>query len=106
MQPNVVLLHVGSNDMSADLDVANAHSRLARIIDMLFDSIPDVTIIASTLLPRTDPVIQARTAVYNSKIPGMVNEHQTNGKKILYVDFSSSWFSTADLQDGYVSLIH
>lgn len=91
--------------MSADLDVGNAHLRLARTIDKLFDKIPGVTIIASTLLPRNDPVLLARTAVYNGNIAGMVRTRQLQGRKILYVDFSSSWFGSADLHDdGYVLL--
>ncbi|PBP16288.1 hypothetical protein BUE80_DR012963 [Diplocarpon rosae] len=96
-QPNVVLLHVGSNDMSGNKDVANAHTRLARVIDKLFSSIPGVTIIASTLLPRSDATIEARTKIYNQNIVAMVHERQRAGKKLLYVDFSSTWFSLSDL---------
>ncbi|KAK2624027.1 hypothetical protein QTJ16_006661 [Diplocarpon rosae] len=100
-QPNVVLLHVGSNDMSGNKDVANAHTRLALVIDKLFSSIPGVTIIASTLLPRSDPTIEARTKIYNHNIVAMVNKRQRAGKKLLYVDFSSTWFGLSDLQsDG------
>jgi hypothetical protein len=76
---------------------STAHLRLATIIDKLFDSISGVTIIASTLLPRIDPTINARTQIYNGNIPGVVQQRQHQGKKILYVDFSSSWFSTADI---------
>jgi hypothetical protein len=77
---------------------STAHLRLATIIDKLFDSISGVTIIASTLLPRIDPTINARTQIYNCNIPGVVQQRQREGKKILYVDFSSSWFSIADIR--------
>ena len=47
-----MLLHVGTNDMVQDKDVANAPARLTTLIDRLFAAIPGVTIIASTLLPK------------------------------------------------------
>lgn len=103
-QPNLILIHVGSNDMGFDLDVANAHNRLGALIDWLFASIPDVTIVASTLLPQRDFAIRQRVNVYNSNIPGMIQARQKAGKKITYVDFSSPWFTLADLiADGQVN---
>jgi lysophospholipase L1-like esterase len=100
-QPNVVLLHVGTNDMDLNMDVPNAHIRLGVLIDRLFDAIPGVTVIASTLLPNGVPAVQANVNIYNSNIPGMLKLRQQAGKKLTYVDFSSSWFSTSDLNaDG------
>ena len=100
-QPNLVLLHVGTNDMIKNLDYTNAHNRLGVLIDYLFDSIPGVTIIASTLLPNGDAGTQTRTNYYNSQIPGMVKTRQNAGRKITYVDFSSGWFSMSDIiSDG------
>ena len=84
--------------MSLDNDVGNAHLRLAALIDHIFDKVAGVTIIASTLLPRGDgQVMSDRTKIYNDNIPGIIRARQVLGKKITYVDFSSSWFSTADL---------
>lgn len=99
-QPNIVLLHVGTNDMTGNVDIGNAHVRLSNLIDRLFDAIPGVTIISSTLLPNGDAAAQPRIAIYNSNIPPMIKAHQSAGKKITYVDFSSSWWSLSDIQDG------
>lgn len=98
--PNIVLIHVGTNDMNQNLDVNNAHHRLGKLIDDTFAAIPDVTIIASTLFPRNDAAAQRNVEIYNRNIPGMIYEKQRAGKKVTYVDFSSSWFSLADLGDG------
>lgn len=96
-RPNLILIHVGTNDCAYGDD-----DRLGEVIDQLFNAIPEVTIIASTLLPNTDGNTQANINIYNRNIPGMVRQKQQEGKKLLYVDFSSSWFSTADLVDPYV----
>jgi lysophospholipase L1-like esterase len=100
-KPNVILLHVGTNDMIQNNDVANAHNRLATLIDRLISAIPDVTIIASTLLPNGNSGVQPRADVYNKNIAGIVKSRQAAGKKILHVDFSSSYFTLADIgSDG------
>ncbi|KAK5707630.1 hypothetical protein LTR97_000168 [Elasticomyces elasticus] len=100
-QPNLVLLHVGTNDCVQSIDIQNAASRLGTLIDRLFNAIPGVTIIASTLLPNGNSNTQANIKVYNSQIPALVKARQAAGRKITYVDFSSSYFSIADIgSDG------
>ena len=100
-QPNLVLLHVGTNDAVQNLDIENAGDRLGSLIDRLFDAIPGVTVVASTLLPNGNSKTQANVEIYNRKIPDVVQMRQADGKQIVYVDFSSSYFSTSDLSsDG------
>lgn len=102
-QPNLVILHVGTNDCVQSLDIDNAGARLGTLIDYLFDNIPGVTIVASTLLPNGNPTTQANVDIYNSQIPALIQARQAAGKKITYVDFSSSWWSVSDLgSDGFV----
>jgi len=106
-QPNLVLLHVGTNDAVQSIDINNAGSRVGTLIDRLFDAIPGVTIVASTLLPNGNPTTQANIAIYNSQIPGIVQARQAGGQHITYVDFSSSYFSLSDIgSDGYDSKAH
>ncbi|KAH8797345.1 hypothetical protein F5884DRAFT_815081 [Xylogone sp. PMI_703] len=99
-QPNVVLLHVGTNDMTGNIDINNAHNRLSKLIDRLFDAIPGVTVIASTLLPNSNSAAEDRIKIFNANIPGMIETHLAKGRKITLVDFSSSYFSLKDIQDG------
>nr|OQO24051.1 hypothetical protein B0A51_05021 [Rachicladosporium sp. CCFEE 5018] len=96
-QPNLILLHVGTNDAVQSVDIGNAANRLGSLIDRLFAAIPDVTIIASTLLANGNSVTQANIKTYNSQIPDIIRARQSAGKKLTYVDFSSSYFSVADL---------
>lgn len=100
-KPNLVLLHVGTNDAVQNVDIQHAGDRLGSLIDRLFDAIPGVTIVASTLLPNANPKTQANVKIYNGQIPGVVQKRQASGKHIVYVDFSTSTFSLSDLSsDG------
>jgi hypothetical protein len=97
-QPNLVVMHMGSNDMSVAVDYTQAHVRYGNLVDKLFAEIPDVTIIASTLLP-----LQARQDManyFNAHLPDVIRTRQAAGKKIALADMSSSFFSYADEVDG------
>jgi hypothetical protein len=54
MKPNLVLLNAGTNDCIQNVDTANAGTRIKVLIDDIFDKIPGVTIILSTLVPGRD----------------------------------------------------
>jgi len=109
-KPNLVLLHVGTNDMLQNFNVSTAHLRLASLIDHLFDTIPGVTVICSTLLPNLNAAAQSNAQSFNAKIPGLVSTRQKAGKKILQADFST--FSTSLMgadgthptSDGYAKM--
>lgn len=96
-QPNLILLHVGTNDCVQGIDIQNSGARLGTLIDRLFSAIPGVTIIASTLLPNSNANTQANVKIFNSQVPGVVASRQAAGKKITYVDFSSSYFGLPDI---------
>ncbi|KFY78640.1 hypothetical protein V499_02243 [Pseudogymnoascus sp. VKM F-103] len=96
-QPNLVLINVGTNDCIKSVDIANAHVRLGKMIDRLLSAIPGVTVICSTLLPNGNAVAEANVKSFNSQLPAMVSNYQTAGKKVLLVDFHSSFFSLSDI---------
>lgn len=103
-KPNLILLHAGTNDAAQSIDIANAGARLGSLIDRLFATIPNVVIIGSTLLPNGNAATQANVVAINSQIPNIIKTRQAAGKRISYVDFSSSYFSLSDIgSDGYVS---
>lgn len=98
--PDLVLLHAGTNDAADNIDIEHVGDRLRQLISRLFDAIPDVSIVASTLLPNSDPETESNIAIVNEQISSMVHSYQTQGKHITYVDFSSSHFTVSDLSDG------
>lgn len=51
MKPNLVLLNVGTNDCSDNIDLDHAGDRMAALVTDIFDSVPGVVVIMSTLVP-------------------------------------------------------
>ncbi|MFI5761197.1 FG-GAP-like repeat-containing protein [Streptomyces sp. NPDC051563] len=96
-KPNVVLLHIGTNDMNTNRDPAGAPRRLGELIDRVIRDQPDVAVVVSTLVPARDPVVQGRIAAYNNSIPGVVAERQNAGKHVWMVDMDP--VEVSDLAD-------
>ncbi len=77
MNPSVITLHIGTNDMNNNDRVVTAQVRLQRLMDAIFDAVPDVTLVMSTLVPARDPVVNERIADYNNKMRDIVADAQS-----------------------------
>ncbi|WP_154676864.1 FG-GAP-like repeat-containing protein [Parafrankia discariae] len=97
-RPNVVTLHVGTNDMSQNLDVAGAPDRLRRLISAILDTAPETTVLVATLVPSTDAATNTRIQSYNAAIPGVVTKFEAAGRAVHLVDMSA--VGTADMNDS------
>lgn len=94
--PRTILLHIGTNDMNQNYDVANAPARLSALIDNIRASAPDVELFVAQITPESDPTLEARVTAYNAAIPGIVAQ---KGARTHLVDMHSA-ITTADLADG------
>ncbi|MEV4760647.1 glycosyl hydrolase family 18 protein [Micromonospora sp. NPDC049559] len=88
-QPDVVLLHIGTTDMTNNVDPSGAPARLGSLIDQIFQRAPGVTLLVSTIVPAADLATQARIVAYNQAIPGVVAARQQAGKQVRLVDMNA-----------------
>ncbi|KAF7544552.1 hypothetical protein G7046_g9764 [Stylonectria norvegica] len=103
-QPNIVLLHAGTNDMNPDHskstegdDPAGAAERLGDLIDQIIKECPDAVLLVAMILNTCKPSQSARTKEYQALIPETVRKRRAQGHHALAVDFTT--FSTDDLRD-------
>ncbi len=94
--PRSVLLHIGTNDMNQNHDIANAPARLSALIDKIRANAPTVELFVAQITPESDPTLAARVNAYNATIPGIVTQ---KGPLTHLVDMHSA-ITTADLADG------
>ena len=97
-KPNVVTLHIGTNDMGQNYQVSTAPDRLASMIDQIISGSPGVTVLVAQLICNSDATVQSRINSYNSQIPGIVQARVNAGKHVYMVSMSS--LNTGDLSDG------
>ncbi len=84
-RPDIVMLHIGINDLNNGVDVANAPARLADLVNRIYADKPGVTVILLGLIPTT-PGLQAQVATYNAQAQGLAATEQQAGDKFRYVD--------------------
>jgi len=99
--PNVILLHIGTNDSNPNnvSTFATAIDRLDALITKIATKRPYAHIIVTSLLPRTDePSNTAITNLFNPYVPGVVDTHKALGRKVTFLDMHA-FLTTADLAD-------
>ncbi len=89
-KPQMILLHVGTNDLTQDYDLLNAPNRLKSLIDQIFHSIPTVQLLVAQLVPSTNQTFNDRIRAYNAAIPAIVSFERSQGYNINFVDMNSA----------------
>jgi lysophospholipase L1-like esterase len=95
--PNIVLLHIGTNDMNQNYQADTAPQRLGALIDKINTDAPDTTVLVASIVPATDATIQQRINKYNAAVPGVVAARAQAGKRVRHVDLTS--LSPSDFAD-------
>lgn len=83
-RPDVVLLHIGINDLNRKIDVAHAPDRLAVLVDRIYADRPGVSIVMMGLIPTT-PTLVAQAAAYNEKAQALGVVERLRGRAFRYV---------------------
>ncbi len=96
--PNLVTLHIGTNDIGQNYQVSTAPQRLAALIDQIIAADPHVTILVAQLVCNATASIQSLTDSYNGKIPEIVQSRAKAGKHVYMVSMKA--LTPADLDDG------
>lgn len=95
VNPHIILLHIGTNDMWAG--PSGAPTRLGALIDEITTRAPNALLVVSNIIPwpqRASDVNQ-----YNSQIPNVVEQRRLQGKNVLFVD-QFTGFPSSELADG------
>ncbi|MEU7977149.1 FG-GAP-like repeat-containing protein [Micromonospora sp. NPDC049081] len=95
-RPNVVTLHIGTNDARRS-DSGSPSDRLRSLIQKIVRIAPETTVLVATLVPSLDPAVNARVQQYNAQIPGIVNGLRATGQPVRLVSMSA--VTTADMSD-------
>jgi lysophospholipase L1-like esterase len=90
--PHIVLLHIGTNDMTSNADPTTTANQLSTLITNLVNAAPDALIVVAKIIP-----LGYSNTNYNSyiaKIPGVVQAHSSN--HVIMVDMST--LPTSDIR--------
>jgi lysophospholipase L1-like esterase len=97
--PRTVLLHIGTNDILQNFNVAGAPARLSTLVDRITATVPNADVFVATIIPLANSGQEAAVRTFNATIPGMVQSKVNAGKHVHLVDMHAA-LTTADLLDG------
>ncbi|WP_306212482.1 SGNH/GDSL hydrolase family protein [Actinoplanes sp. RD1] len=81
-RPDVVIMHLGTNDMIQDYRSATAPERLAALCREIVRRDPGVTVYVSSLVASTDTAVDGRIDAFNARLPGVL----AGLPQVVYVD--------------------
>ena len=96
--PNIILLHIGANELFPTHDGAGMATRLDALVEKIAQNAPSALIVLAQITPvgtsnngHTQAQVDAANAaqmVYNGKIPAIIQSHLAKGQHIIGVDMS------------------
>ncbi|MEU6854221.1 FG-GAP-like repeat-containing protein [Actinacidiphila alni] len=96
-RPDVVVLHIGINDLDRGIDVPNAPARLADLVDRIHTDRPGAAVVMLGLIPTT-PGLGTQVAAYNAAARRLQDSEQAAGRHVRYVDPPA--LTPAEFADG------
>ena len=99
--PNIILLHIGTNDIYGS-DPGGAPTRLGKLIDDIVVDAPNALLVVSTIIPCTSSMCPSATVnTYNKAVPTVVQQRASAGKHVLFVDMFAA-FPSSDLSSDLI----
>lgn len=99
--PNVVALMIGTNDLDIQLDVENAPTRLARLVDTILDTDPAVFLLVADLVPSQDDLLNVSIRTYNAAVSDLVRDRVDQGRHIGFVDMYGAIVANLHYKTAY-----
>ncbi|KAL2832520.1 SGNH hydrolase-type esterase domain-containing protein [Aspergillus cavernicola] len=86
MQPNIVLINVGTNDAIQNVYISGAGARIDTLITDLFTRIPNTTVILSTLIPNTH--VQRVVERISQEYRNVASRRRAQGERVVLAEMS------------------
>ncbi|MFK8908622.1 FG-GAP-like repeat-containing protein [Streptomyces sp. YS-3] len=84
-RPDVVLLHIGINDIARGIDLPHAPDRLAALVDRIYADKPGVTVLVMGLIPTTSG-LEKPAEEFNVRARELEGTERAAGHKFRYVE--------------------
>ncbi|MES2597597.1 MAG: GDSL-type esterase/lipase family protein [Verrucomicrobiota bacterium] len=108
--PDVILLHIGTNDFGQSYNISTAAARLDALILKMATLRPNAQIIVTNLMERGEPHNANIVSMFNPQVPGIVTAHANAGRKVTFLNMRAA-VPLSDMPDslhpndaGYVKM--
>jgi lysophospholipase L1-like esterase len=85
--PHIVLLHIGTNDMTSNANPTTTANQLDTLVTNIVQAAPDALVVVAKIVPLG--YNNTNYDQYIAKIPDIVNAHASDGEHVVMVDMST-----------------
>jgi lysophospholipase L1-like esterase len=90
-KPRVITLMIGTNDINADFNPPDAPNRLAKLVDTILATDPQVLLVVAKIVPTQSASENTKVQAYNSAIGDLVATRAAAGKHVALVDMYAAF---------------
>lgn len=98
--PDIVLMHLGTNDVGAGHDINETVHEIARIIQRLRQQNPSVHILLAAIIPVDHERVTQRIKQFNKKLARLAATVDTPASRVVLVDQFTGFDAKQDTYDG------
>lgn len=98
--PDVVLLHIGTNDINGNHEVDTAGARLSQLVDKIFATAAGVDVFLATIIPHRDPPRDGQFRAYNGDVRAVVSAQRGRGRSVHLVEMHDKVVPATDYYDS------
>jgi lysophospholipase L1-like esterase len=99
-RPDIVLMHLGTNDIGTGGDVGETVEETRRVILALRKANPGVTVLLARIIPVAHPGAASRIANFNDGLAALALSLHTASAPVVIVDHSEGFNPRRDTYDG------
>jgi lysophospholipase L1-like esterase len=99
-KPDVVLMHLGTNDVGGGQDIDDTAQEIARIIQRLRHHNPGVHILLAAIIPVDHERVTQRITRFNEALATLAATVDTPGSRVVLVDQFTGFDAEQDTYDG------
>lgn len=103
VDPHIVLLMIGTNDINGNNNLGQAPDRLSALIDKIVSQKPNALIVVAQLTPTRDATLNARIETYNAGVASVVEELAGMDKHVALVDMYTPFVETPNYQNALLA---
>jgi lysophospholipase L1-like esterase len=98
--PDIVLLHIGTNDVMANQSTLSTTNEIEQIITVLRADNPRVIVLLAKIIPNRDLILNQRIIELNQQIDSIAVSKSTVESPVVIVDQNLGFNVTEDTDDG------
>ena len=101
--PHIILMMIGTNDINGNIDVTNAPTRLAALIDQITTAAPASLLVVAQIVPTTTDATNTRIMAYNATMPALIAQRAAAGKHVQLVNMYGAFTARADYKTSLMT---